>query len=127
MQGVDWQPIETSVSKQLVLDGGGHTIRNLKVNTSSSVNQGFFGLLVGKCSNINFENAQITANQKLTGVLAGHVGNASAAGVVENVRVSGTINLTSGTGPTAWENGQAGVYAEEFKERKVKSINVLQK
>ena len=108
LQGVDWQPIETSVSKQLVLDGGGHTIRNLKVNTSSSVNQGFFGLLVGKCSNINFENAQITANQKLTGVLAGHVGNASAAGVVENVRVSGTINLTSGTGPTAWENGQAG-------------------
>ena len=77
---------------------GGHTIRNLKVNTSSSVNQGFFGLLVGKCSNINFENAQITANQKLTGVLAGHVGNASAAGVVENVRVSGTINLTSEIG-----------------------------
>jgi len=35
LQGVDWQPIETSVSKQLVLDGGGHTIRNLKVNTSS--------------------------------------------------------------------------------------------
>ncbi len=65
LQGVDWQPIETSVSKQLVLDGGGHTIRNLKVNTSSSVNQGFFGLLVGKCSNINFENAQITANTKV--------------------------------------------------------------
>lgn len=108
LQGVDWQPIETSVSKQLVLDGGGHTIRNLKVNTSSSVNQGFFGLLVGKCSNINFENAQITANTKMAGILAGQVGNASAAGVVENVRVSGTINLTSGTGPTAWENGQAG-------------------
>ena len=84
MQGVDWQPIETSVSKQLVLDGGGHTIRNLKVNTSSSVNQGFFGLLVGKCSNINFENAQIIANQKLTGVLAGQVGNASAAGTPVN-------------------------------------------
>ena len=73
LQGVDWQPIETSVSKQLVLDGGGHTIRNLKVNTSSSVNQGFFGLLVGKCSNINFENAQITANTKMAGILAGQL------------------------------------------------------
>ena len=108
LQGVDWQPIETSVSKQLVLDGGGHTIRNLKVNTSSSVNQGFFGLLVGKCSNINFENAQITANTKMAGILAGQVGAATSPGIVENVRVSGTISLTSGTGATAWDNGQAG-------------------
>lgn len=108
LQGVDWQPIETSVSKQLVLDGGGHTIRNLKVNTSSSVNQGFFGLLVGKCSNINFENAQITANTKMAGILAGQVGAATSPGIVENVRVSGTISLTSGTGAAAWDNGQAG-------------------
>ena len=108
LQGVDWQPIETSVSKQLVLDGGGHTIRNLKVNTSSSVNQGFFGLLVGKCSNINFENAQITANTKMAGILAGQVGAATSPGIEENVRVSGTISLTSGTGAAAWDNGQAG-------------------
>ena len=106
LQGVDWQPIETSVSKQLVLDGGGHTIRNLKVNTSSSVNQGFFGLLVGKCSNINFENAQITANTKMAGILAGQVGAATSPGIVENVRVSGTISLTSGN--AAWDDGQAG-------------------
>ena len=109
LQGVDWQPIETSVSKQLVLDGGGHTIRNLKVNTSSSVNQGFFGLLVGKCSNINFENAQITANTKVDRqFLPDMLEMLQRQVVVENVRVSGTINLTSGTGPTAWENGQAG-------------------
>ncbi|MDR0692823.1 MAG: DUF1735 domain-containing protein, partial [Prevotellaceae bacterium] len=108
LQGVDWQPIEASASRQIVLDGGGHTIRNLRVNTSSSINQGFFGLLIGKCSNINFEHAQITANTKMAGVLAGQVGNDTAPGVVENVQASGTITLTSGTGAAAWDNGQAG-------------------
>ncbi len=108
LQGIDWQPIETSASKQIVLNGGGHTIRNLKVTTSTSAYQGFFGMLIGKCSNLVFENAQVTANQKLTGILAGHVGNSTASGVVENVQVAGTINLTSGTGAAAWENGQAG-------------------
>lgn len=108
LQGVDWQPIETSTSKQIALDGGGYTIRNLKVTNSSSTYQGFFGMLVGKCSNLTIENAQISANQKLTGILAGHIGNVSASGVVENVTVSGTITLTSGTGAAAWENGQAG-------------------
>lgn len=106
LQGRDWQPIETSVSKQLVLDGGGHTIRNLKVTASSSVNQGFFGMFVGKCSDLSFENAQITANTKMAGILAGQVGVATSPGIVENVRVSGMISLTSGTG--AWDNGQAG-------------------
>ena len=72
---------EMCIRDRLVLDGGGHTIRNLKVNTSSSVNQGFFGLLVGKCSNINFENAQITANTKMAGILAGQVGAATSPGI----------------------------------------------
>lgn len=106
LQGVDWQPIETSTSRQIIFDGGGHTIRNLKVTTSSTGNQGFFGLLVGKCSNIIFENAQITADTKMAGILAGQVGAAASPGIVENVRVSGTISLNSGT--NAWDNGQAG-------------------
>ena len=35
LQGVNWQPIETSTSRQIIFDGGSHTIRNLKVTTSS--------------------------------------------------------------------------------------------
>lgn len=108
LQGIDWQPIETSVSRQIAFDGNGHTIRNLKIATSSSANQGFFGMLIGRCSNVKFENAQITANQKMAGILAGQVGNTSGSGIVENVQVSGSIQLTSGTGAPAWDNGQAG-------------------
>ena len=46
--------------------------------------------------------------QRLAGILAGQVGAATSPGIVENVRVSGTICLTSGTGAAAWDNGQAG-------------------
>jgi hypothetical protein len=108
LKGENWKPVETSASRQIVFDGGGHTIRNLNVTTSSSAYQGFFGLLIGKCSNLTIENAQVTADKKLTGILAGQVGNAAGAGVVENVRVYGAVNLTSGNVAAAWDNGQAG-------------------
>jgi hypothetical protein len=111
LQGTDWTPVETTAARPVDFDGCGHTIRNLKVVASSSAYQGFFGLLIGKCSNVIFENAQITADKKLTGILAGQVGNTSAAGQVEHVRVSGTINLNSGNligADGAWDVGQAG-------------------
>jgi hypothetical protein len=106
LQGTDWTPVEATAAKPVDFDGCGHTISNLKVTSSSTNYQGFFGILTGRCANVTFANAQVTADTKLTGIVAGLVGGASGTGVVENVRVSGTINLTSGT--PAWDNGQAG-------------------
>jgi hypothetical protein len=106
LQDIDWTPVETTAAKQIDFDGCGHVLSNLKVTASSSTYQGFFGMLTGKCANVEFSNAQITANTKLAGIVAGQVGNASGTGTVQNVKVSGTINLTSGN--NAWDNGQAG-------------------
>ena len=108
LQGMDWTPVEATAAKPVDFDGCGHAISNLKITSSSSTYQGFFGMLTGRCANVTFTNAQVTANKKLTGIVAGQAGNVSGAGIVENVRVSGTISLTSGTGAAAWDNGQAG-------------------
>jgi hypothetical protein len=43
-------------------------------------------MLTGRCANVTFTNAQVTANKKLTGIVAGQAGNVSGAGIVENVR-----------------------------------------
>ena len=106
LQGIDWTPVEATAAKPVDFDGCGHAISNLKITSSSSTYQGFFGMLTGRCANVTFTNAQVTANKKLTGIVAGQAGNVSGAGIVENVRVSGTISLTSGN--AAWDDGQAG-------------------
>lgn len=81
-------------------------------------------MLVGKCSNINFENAQITANTKMAGILAGQVGAATSPGIVENVRVSGTISLTSGTERLPGITVRLVVSVQDFMVQIVKFISV---
>ena len=119
LQGMDWTPVEATAVRPVDFDGCGHVINNLKITSSSSGYQGFFGMLTGRCANVTFTNAQVTADKKLAGIVAGQAGNVSGAGIVENVRVSGTINLTSG-------NRQA-VSADDFTEQKVRFINVVRR
>lgn len=113
MTGKVWVPVETSDFRTIDFDGCGHTISNLNVTSSTSAYQGFFGALVGRCANVTFRDAQITADRKLTGIVAGSVGlrgtSPVATGEVYNVHVSGDISLVSDNGPQgAWDNGQAG-------------------
>lgn len=107
MSGIEWTPIETTKTKKIAIDGQGYSIKNLKCQTSSSAYQGFFGLLIGECKNLNFIDANILANQKMTGIVAGQVGLIDAKGVVENVNVSGNVEVKSGTAE-AYLTAQAG-------------------
>ena len=107
MSGIEWTPIETTKTKKIAIDGQGYSIKNLKCQTSSSAYQGFFGLLIGECKNLNFIDANILANQKMTGIVAGQVGLIDAKGVVENVSVSGNVEVKSGTA-AAYLTAQAG-------------------
>lgn len=107
MSGIEWTPIETTKTKKIAIDGQGYSIKNLKCQTSSSAYQGFFGLLIGECKNLNFIDANILANQKMTGIVAGQVGLIDAKGVVENVNVSGNVEVKSGTA-AAYLTAQAG-------------------
>lgn len=108
LQGTDWTPVEATAARPVDFDGCGHVINNLKITSSSSGYQGFFGMLTGRCANVTFTNAQVTADKKLAGIVAGQAGNVSGAGIVENVRVSGTISLTSGN--AAWDRRSGGWY-----------------
>ena len=107
MSGIEWTPIETTKTKKIAIDGQGYSIKKLKCQTSSSAYQGFFGLLIGECKNLNFIDANILANQKMTGIVAGQVGLIDAKGVVENVNVSGNVDVKSGTAE-AYLTAQAG-------------------
>lgn len=107
MSGIEWTPIETTKTKKIAIDGQGYSIKKLKCQTSSSAYQGFFGLLIGECKNLNFIDANILANQKMTGIVAGQVGLIDAKGVVENVNVSGNVEVKSGTA-AAYLTAQAG-------------------
>lgn len=107
MSGIEWTPIETTKTKKIAIDGQGYSIKKLKCQTSSSAYQGFFGLLIGECKNLNFIDANILANQKMTGIVAGQVGLIDAKGVVENVSVSGNVEVKSGTA-AAYLTAQAG-------------------
>lgn len=107
MSGIEWTPIETTKTKKIAIDGQGYSIKNLKCQTSSSAYQGFFGLLIGECKNLNFIDANILADQKMTGIVAGQVGLIDAKGVVENVSVSGNVEVKSGTA-AAYLTAQAG-------------------
>lgn len=107
MSGIEWTPIETTKTKKIAIDGQGYSIKKLKCQTSSSAYQGFFGLLIGECKNLNFIDANILADQKMTGIVAGQVGLIDAKGVVENVSVSGNVEVKSGTA-AAYLTAQAG-------------------
>ena len=65
LQGMDWTPVEATAAKPVDFDGCGHAISNLKITSSSSGYQGFFGMLTGRCANVTFTNAQVTANKNL--------------------------------------------------------------
>lgn len=97
---LSWTPISNSkVQWNGSFDGGGHTISNLYINTTSD-NAGLFGY-VGKNTYTNtkvnikdiiFSNVNITSTGKYSGVLAG---STSLKTTVSGIKVeSGTVNGT---------------------------------
>lgn len=100
MAELSWKPISNSdVQWNGSFDGGGHTISNLYINTTSE-NAGLFGY-VGKntltntkfnIKDIIFSNVNIKSTGKYSGVLAG---STSLKTTVSGIKVeSGTVNGT---------------------------------
>lgn len=73
------------------IDGNGHVIKNLNINTPSSSYVGFVGYLFDGASiiNLGIENATISGSMH-TGVMAGY-----SAGIINNSYVTGTTTTTS--------------------------------
>ena len=96
-----------------VIDGQGHTIENMVLNTKDTVHTGFICDNYGTVENVNFANARITATGADTGSQNGNgavvVGYARNSSVVSGCTVSGTVTVT-GTGKR--EIRGAGIVSE---------------
>lgn len=84
LSGYDWTPIEGFTG---TLIGNGFTIRNLKIDASTS-DVGLFTVLEGSVLNLKIENAEITVSgrNENVGILCGQL-----AGTATNISVSGSV------------------------------------
>lgn len=88
---LNWEPLNNvgAFDKAVHFDGKGHTLSHFKC--SDKVYPSFFGVLVGYCGNLTFDNAEITSastgwSMGVVGGYAGVTGGESAT--VENVTVT---------------------------------------
>ncbi len=96
MTGINWTPLNSAdpYDKQIDFNGDGHTISNFSVvstEESAISYASFFGILYGKCYNVKFVNASITATKDGAGILGGYCGTGGKPGEVSHVSVQGTL------------------------------------
>ncbi len=95
-----WTPIGTSTLPfSGTFDGNGHTISNLKINTTQS-GAGLFGYVFGgKIKNINIDNVDVVSTGNHVGALAGYMIDKATNSAIENCSVTkGTVKGTSYVG-----------------------------
>ena len=91
MTGIDWDPLNAAspYDKEIDFDGDGHTISNFSCSAASYPS--FFGVLFGKCHDVKFVNASITATADGCGILGGYGGTGGKPCEVSRVSVQGAI------------------------------------
>ncbi len=108
LAGENWEPIGNNANNDHesfmgIFDGGGHTIKNLYVNSDGD-HLGFFARIGSYAEGINptvknitFENVDVSSNT-LNGhggsYVGGVIANAGGNSIVENVKVKGNIYVT---------------------------------
>lgn len=99
LSGIKHEPIfDENIYFKGIFNGGGHTVKNLTVETELNY-PSLFGVIDGGIiSDLNFENANIKTtdfntsgnNKYCVGIVAG-----KASGLIKNVRLCGKINIDS--------------------------------
>lgn len=89
--GEEWTPIGTQSHQfQGIFNGNGHTISNLKINSSNSENSGFFGFTTnGEIKNLTFNNADVVGYLNV-GVVAG----CPYTSKYSNIKLTGDIKVS---------------------------------
>ena len=114
MAGEEWLPVGTEENPYTGrFDGGGHSIRNLTIDTSEYQNTGFIGYMSGDAEVRNLALAgcsvALTWSQSTT-ARAGGIAGYMASGAVTGCQVSGTVSATSSSSG-ARAGGIAGIMA----------------
>ena len=89
--GEEWTPIGTQSHQfQGIFNGNGHTISNLKINSSNSEDSGFFGFTTnGEIKNLTFNNADVVGYLNV-GVVAG----CPYTSKYSNIKLTGDIKVS---------------------------------
>ncbi len=104
--GSNWNPIKNFYG---IFDGNDNKIENLKLNSSTASQQGFFKSSSGTLKNINLENANIVGNSDV-GAL---VGQSSAK--IENCHANGSVK----------GNGQVGGLVGYSNSNEIKNSSFI--
>ncbi|MCL2718168.1 MAG: hypothetical protein FWE14_05250 [Lachnospiraceae bacterium] len=96
LSGVAWSPIGTLAAPfNGLLDGNGHTIKNLNINLPTQDNVGLFRFNRGIITNINLENVSITGRDN-TGSIVGQNFNSLTNITVTTVKELRGLNSVGG-------------------------------
>lgn len=88
----NWDPLNPDEPYDLgiVFDGGGHSLKNL--TSKEKHYSSFFGVLYGKCYNVNFVDAEIvSASNSGAGIIGGYIGTGGKPAIVSGVEASGIV------------------------------------
>lgn len=98
MTGIDWVQMNpvSPFDKKIDFNGAGYIISNLSCTNTEKDYTSFFGVLYGKCYDVNFVNATVVTSKKGAGILGGYGGTADKPCEVTNVHVQGTITSSGG-------------------------------
>ncbi len=94
MSGLEILPIQTDMAAWIMIEGNGHTIKNLTFEAyKGGVYSGFFSSLFNGSyiRNVNFENINATLPSKTSGVLVGYVNGKVE---ISNCSISGSVTYT---------------------------------
>ncbi len=137
----NWTPIGTSLEVYYSgnFDGGGHTIRNLTINSTSDY-QGLFGLVYGGfISNLIIDNPQVKRGLNHTGticgclrsgsittcgVTGGSVEGSSSVGGVVGLAYSSSLTACYNTASVVGSSGVGGVVGYVFSSSIVACYNI---
>lgn len=127
----DWEPLCVLTTPfSGTFDGDGHTIFGLTISTNRTDTTGYYNGLfsrnAGTIKNLNVVTSEsgITGCSFYVGVLAGY-----NSGIIENCRVSGTINnkysasFASGVGGLVGKNSDAGLISKTYSDVSVISAS----
>ncbi len=75
MEGFPWEPLTTSTTQRyfINLDGRGHLVRNLHIESDGNF-PSFFGILAGECRNVGFVDADVKGTASGAAIIAASVG-----------------------------------------------------
>ena len=105
MQGLPWVPLNFAQPYKLQIDfnGNGHTIDNFYCNAPNYAS--FFGVLYGRCYDVNFTNAVIECDaSSASGIIGAYCGTNGLPGEARNVHVQGSVTSNGSV------NGVGGLF-----------------